>query len=291
MPTGRPSAASGLGQGEFEVVVEDHDRPQLRLEAAQGRVELVAVRAWAGPVGDGDIGQRCELHLDDPTPTVPGRVEAGVDGQSMEPGVEPVRVAQPGQVPPGPHHRLLDRVARELRVPEDESGGRVQARERHAGEHGEGVMIAPPRLLHEGPLVHGHPPFWRDRSGRAHRVWRRRARIRSRRFAPHVARPPKRSCRPSTNAAPDRGGVAHRSPRRDWASTTRSMASLTQPLARVAARAEDAGSRGKRLATEDERHRMVGREVAGADRVRLAMPAVTAPTVARHPGLDRPLRP
>ena len=41
---------------------------------------------------------------------------------------------------------------------------------------------------------------------------------------------------------------------------------------------------------EDERHRMVGRELAGPDRVWLAMPAGTVPAVDRDVGLDRPLR-
>ena len=81
--------------------------------------------------------------------------------QSMEPGVEPVRVAKPGQVPPGSDERLLDRVARELRVPEDQAGGRVQPREAHIEERGEGVMFASPRSLDRGlagprsPLVCG----------------------------------------------------------------------------------------------------------------------------------------
>ena len=65
---------------------------------------------------------------------------------------------------------------------------------------------------------------------------------------------------------------------------------LAQPLARVAARAEHAGPGRQRLATEDERHRMVGRELAGSHRVRLAMPARAGPAVDRDVGLDRPLR-
>ena len=79
-----------------------------------------------------------------------------MDGEPMQPGVEPVRVAKPGQVPPSLDQRLLDRVARELRVPEDESGRRVQPRERRVDELGEGVMIALPRPFHECSLVHGH---------------------------------------------------------------------------------------------------------------------------------------
>ena len=94
-----------------------------------------------------------------------------MNGQTVEPGIEPVRVAQPGQVPPGAHHRLLDRVARELRVPEDESGGRVQPREGRVDEHGEGVMIALACPLDESPLVHGRLGAARP-CGRAHRLWR-----------------------------------------------------------------------------------------------------------------------
>ena len=52
----------------------------------------------------------------------------------MQPGVEPVRVAKARQVAPGPDERLLDRVARELRVPKDEASGRVQPREGRVDE-------------------------------------------------------------------------------------------------------------------------------------------------------------
>ena len=75
----------------------------------------------------------------------------------MEPGVEPVRVAQAREVAPGSDVCLLDRVSRELLVPEDEAGDSLQPRDGRADEHGEGVMIAPPCPLDEFPLVHGHP--------------------------------------------------------------------------------------------------------------------------------------
>ena len=85
----------------------------------------------------------------------------------MDPGVERVRVAQPGQVPPGPDERLLDRVARELRVVEDQSGRCVQPRDALADELGEGVMIAPPGPLDELSLVHRRPPVTARPLGRA----------------------------------------------------------------------------------------------------------------------------
>ncbi len=75
----------------------------------------------------------------------------------MEPGVQPVRVAQARKVTPGSDICLLDRVARELRVPEDEAGDGVQPRDGRDDERSERVMIAPARSLDEIPLVHGRP--------------------------------------------------------------------------------------------------------------------------------------
>jgi hypothetical protein len=81
----------------------------------------------------------------------------------VEPGIEPVRITKSGQVPPGSHQGVLDRVARELRVPEDEARGRVQAGSSRRREHGKGVVIALPSLLDECPLVHGPSPSPRSR--------------------------------------------------------------------------------------------------------------------------------
>jgi hypothetical protein len=77
----------------------------------------------------------------------------------VDPGVEPVRVAQTRQVAPGADESLLDRVARELRVAEDQAGCRVQPREVHVDERGEGVMLASPRSFDQASLVHGRPCF------------------------------------------------------------------------------------------------------------------------------------
>ena len=79
----------------------------------------------------------------------------------MEPAVESARVAQCGQVAPAPHERVLDRVPREVVVPDDQAGRRVQPRNGRAGQRGEGVMIAPLRTLHEPLLVHGRSAGWR----------------------------------------------------------------------------------------------------------------------------------
>ena len=73
----------------------------------------------------------------------------------MQPGVELVRVTKPGQVAPGADERLLDGIARELAVAEDQAGGRVQPREPGIDERSEGVVIAPLCPLDVDSLVHG----------------------------------------------------------------------------------------------------------------------------------------
>ena len=92
----------------------------------------------------------------------------------MEPGVEPIRVAEARQVAPCPDQRLLDRVARELRVPKDEAGCRVQPRKGRVDELGEGVMIASLRASDELSLVHGRLDCVTTWAVVFDRVWRRR---------------------------------------------------------------------------------------------------------------------
>jgi hypothetical protein len=69
--------------------------------------------------------KRAQLDFDQASSTAPSDLEAGVDGQSVEPGIDPIEIAQPRQVSPGSEERLLDRVSRELVIPEDEPGCRV----------------------------------------------------------------------------------------------------------------------------------------------------------------------
>ncbi len=80
-----------------------------------------------------------------------------MDDELAERGVEPIGVAERRQVAPGADEAFLDRVARELRVPQDQPCGRVQSRDGRAGKQCEGVMIAPLRPLDEVSLVHDNP--------------------------------------------------------------------------------------------------------------------------------------
>ena len=148
-----------FGQRQLEVETKDDDGALLRVKPLERAIEEITIGDERGRVGDRRVIERCQLHLDDPLAPMPRGIDTSVHGEPVEPGIEPLRVAQPGQVSPGPHQRLLDRVSRELRVPKDESGGRVQSRERRVDELTKGVLIALACPPHETSLVHGHLPF------------------------------------------------------------------------------------------------------------------------------------
>jgi len=150
-----------LGQRHPDEVVENDDGAPLGLEPAEGLIEKLPFGHVRGHVAAEWFGHRRELDLVDAASPPAREVETRVGCQAVQPGVEPVRIAQPGQVPPGSDERILDRVSRELAVPEDETSCRVQPREGSAGDRGEGVMIALPRSLDETTLVHGRLSFRR----------------------------------------------------------------------------------------------------------------------------------
>src|SRR5690349_1988723 len=144
-----------LRQRHPKEVMEHDDRAPAWLERPQATIKEIAIDDGRREVGRHRDVDRGELDLDRAPLAAPHDVEAGIDEQSMEPGVEAVDIAQRRQVAPAPDHRLLDGVARELAVAEDQASGRVQPRDGRADEHGEGVMIATLRSLDESPLVHG----------------------------------------------------------------------------------------------------------------------------------------
>jgi hypothetical protein len=118
--------------------------------------------------------ERGQLDLHGSSAPTTQEIEAGVDGESVEPGVEPIRITKSGEIAPGPDQPLLDRVACELRVAEDEAGRLVQPHDSPSGELGEGVVIALPCLLDEPSLVHGRLGCGTTTAVALDSLWRRR---------------------------------------------------------------------------------------------------------------------
>ena len=134
--------------------MQDDERPRLRLKAAEATFELVAVggrRRTVGNAGNVDWGQ---FDVEAMPPEPPPLIDAGANEQAVEPGVESIWAAQRGQISPCSDERLLDGVLGMVGIAQDQPGGGVQPEHRGAGQHGEGVMIAPSRTLHEFQLQH-----------------------------------------------------------------------------------------------------------------------------------------
>jgi len=153
-----------LGQRHPQEVVQDDDRAPVRIEVLERLVQQLAVGDDGRHVGHSRTVDRCQLDLDRSAPPSTRDIDAGMDDELAQPGVELVGVAKRRQVPPCADESILDRVSRELRVPEDQPGGRVQPRDGRAGERGEGVMIAPLCPFDEVSLVHDSPWSLRNHS-------------------------------------------------------------------------------------------------------------------------------
>ena len=143
------------GQAEIEVQDDDGARSGRRRSSATSRSSRSATIEAMSLIDR--LVERRQLDLDQPPTAVAHGVDARSNDQPTKPGLEAIRIAERGQVPPGRDEALLDRVSRELGIPEDQASRRVQPRDGPAGEHGEGVMIAPLRLLDELSLVHDDP--------------------------------------------------------------------------------------------------------------------------------------
>ena len=137
-----------------DVVVQDDDRAFPLAEAPEHPVDELAIAEIDGCVSHHRVMDRRELDLDRTSASTADEIQARVCDESMQPGVEPVGIAKSRQVPPGADESVLDRVACELGVPEDEASHLVQPHDRRAGEVREGVMIALRCSLDEMSLVH-----------------------------------------------------------------------------------------------------------------------------------------
>ncbi len=77
---------------------------------------------------------------------------AGIDEQAVDPLLEPVRVPEPGEIPPRVEECALRGVLGEVRVPQDPAGSRMEAVAHAPDQLVERRLVAAHRLLDESPL-------------------------------------------------------------------------------------------------------------------------------------------
>jgi hypothetical protein len=108
------------------VVVHHEDRALLDRQASERSIERVAI-------GNGQDRRRVHRPVDredtdvgGPLPATPGLGVAGMDEQAADPGVEPIRVAQPRKLTPGGGEGVLQGVLGEMGIAQDPRRDRVQ---------------------------------------------------------------------------------------------------------------------------------------------------------------------
>ena len=92
-PERDPEGCRHLWQWHPEEVVHDDDRAPLRFEVAKRAIEEVPVGNKRRDVGARRGVQGREVDFDRPMPSATGEIEAGIDDQATEPGVEAIRIA------------------------------------------------------------------------------------------------------------------------------------------------------------------------------------------------------
>jgi succinyl-CoA synthetase beta subunit len=131
--------------------MQDDEDPLIRREAPEATIELVAVGEHRSAVAGGKVDGG-EINVEAVPAKASRLVDAGSHEETVQPGVEAIRVAERGQVAPSPDERVLHRVPGLFPIPENEASGGIQAVDRGACQRGKGVMIAPLRPLHDVPL-------------------------------------------------------------------------------------------------------------------------------------------
>jgi Cys-tRNA(Pro) deacylase len=137
-----------LGHGEAQVEVEDNRRSLLGLEPAEAAIELILIVDHAGVVsGSGLESNHPDLRrLPDAAPALIG---AGVDDESVEPGVPALRIAQQRKSLPRSDQGVLDGVFRLVRVVQHEVREGVEPIVRGGRERLEGLVITLPCCVDE----------------------------------------------------------------------------------------------------------------------------------------------
>ena len=128
--------------------MENDGDPLLGLQAPEAAFQLVAIGRGLAAV------RLCRLELEDPDlrrarSVAPTLVGAGIHEQPMQPGIEPLGIAQAGQLSPGLDEGFLDCVLGQLDVAEHEAGNPEETVAGGDREDLEGLVITAPGRLHE----------------------------------------------------------------------------------------------------------------------------------------------
>jgi hypothetical protein len=140
---------------QAQVVDQDDDGPMLNAELPEAAIELIQGGEARCRVGI-EVVPSEQSQLAVLTSLPPGLGVAGAHQEPVGPGLQPIRIAERGQVLPCIEQRLLGGVLGERRVTQDPPRDRVHGVADAADERVEGFFVAVHRSLDELAL-HASP--------------------------------------------------------------------------------------------------------------------------------------
>jgi uncharacterized membrane protein len=164
--------AEGLGdlaRGIPQEVVEDEDRPLVGRQPAEPTFELVPIGDGKQIVGCGRSVDRQHSQVHRPAALARCLADAHVDEQPAQPRIESFRIAEPTEVTPGDHQRILQGILGPIDVAEDLKRDREQPVRAWADQVHEGRFVPTSRCCYE-VVIHSLTPAAR-RSGACWEQW------------------------------------------------------------------------------------------------------------------------
>jgi hypothetical protein len=162
-PRWDPERLGDLGRGIAQEVVQHENCPLIGRKPTEPTLELVPVGDRKQVVGGSRSVDRQNSKVDGSAPLARRLADAHVDEHAAEPRIEAVRIAEPAQVTPGDHQRLLHGILGPIDVAEDLEGDGEQPIRARTNQVHEGCLVAASRCCHE-IAIHSSPlsaPVWR----------------------------------------------------------------------------------------------------------------------------------
>ena len=147
---GRDAEGLGdLGRRIAHEVGQGEDRSLLRRQAPEATFELIPNVDGQQLIGSDRPVGRQDPQVDDPPSFARCLRDADIDQEAAQPGVEPIRIAEPAKVAPGDHQRVLQGILGSIDVAEDSMRDREEAVGTGADQVDKRRPITPCRRLDE----------------------------------------------------------------------------------------------------------------------------------------------
>lgn len=159
-----------LGRFVANEVAEHQDRAFVRGEPPEATVELVSIRDAQELIRSRRAVDREHVQVADPLALPAGFGDADVREEPVEPGVEPVRIAEARQVTPGDHQRVLQGILGPIDIPEDPMRNREEAATAEADQVDERRLVTSLGCLYE-IAIHRRLPWLAPIGGAVHLYW------------------------------------------------------------------------------------------------------------------------